>query len=341
MASKRKTPRAPILTQVEAQAEKLSALGRACDISVGGLLIETTETLTEGATVVVRFFVPPERQPIEAAGRVVRVDPGKSMAVAFLGLPESHRLRIVDYIKNIQGTPAEKLLLEPHEPKARQRRSARLPRRVAVVLNWQDETGRQRQEAAETQLVSKYGAMVLSFSELQPGQLVRMAVPDKGKEGLSRVVWAAAAQLPGRVAVGMEFMGVEDFWGVEFPADQQAQPDAPKIARRRSARLPRRIDIVLNWVDELGRVREEFAQTKMLSKHGAAVSSIVNLPVKQHFRLRAPEMAREAESHVVWAQPGDIPGRTDLGVEFLELEDFWGIPFPPDPGTPAAGSPKK
>lgn len=333
MASKRKTPRAPILTQVEAQGEKLSALGRACDISVGGLLIETADTLAEGATVVVRFFVPPQRQPIEAAGRVVRVDPGKSMAIAFLGLPENHRKRIVDYIQSIQGTPAEKLLLEPHAPSARQRRSARLPRRVAVVLNWQDETGRQRQEAAETHLLSKYGAMVLSFSELHAGQLVRMAVPDKGKEGLSRVVWTAAAPLPGRVAVGVEFMGVEDFWGVEFPADQQAAPEPPTIARRRSARLPRQIDVVLNWVDELGRVREEYAQTKMLSQHGAAVSSVVGLPEKQRFRLRAPETNREAESRVVWVQPGDVPGRTDLGVEFLEVEDFWGIPFPPDPGS--------
>ena len=191
MAGKRKTPRAPLLTQVEAQGGQAGTLGRTSDISVGGLLIETPDTLEIGATVVVRFFVPPEKTPIEAAGRVVRCEPGKCMAVAFLGLPDAHRRRIVDYIQKIQGEPAETALLEAPAGTPRQRRSARIPRRVAVVLSWQDETGRPKQEAAETQLLSRYGAQVLAFSELKAGQLVRMSVPDTGKEGLSRIVYSA------------------------------------------------------------------------------------------------------------------------------------------------------
>lgn len=334
MGGKRKNQRAPILTQVEAQSEKAATLGRACDISVGGLLIETPDTLAEGASVVVRFFVPPDRTPIEVAGRVIRCDPGKSMAIAFLGLGDIHRQRILDYIQSVQGAAAEPSLFDTQAGKPRQRRSARIPRRVAVVLNWQDEAGRPRQEAAETQLLSRYGAMVLAFSELKPGGLVRVAVPDTGKEDLSRVVWTAAARVPGRVEVGLEFMNPENVWGIQFPQDQPAAAEAPTVARRRSARLPRRVDVVLNWVDELGRVREEQGETKLLSKHGAAVTSPVPLPVKQHFRLRASEMGREAESRVVWAQPGEVPGRTDLGVEFVEASDFWGIPFPPDPGAP-------
>ena len=51
-------------------------------------------------------------------------------------------------------------------------------------------------------------------------------------------------------------------------------------------------------------------------------------------RLRVPEMNREAESHIVWVKAGEVPGSTDLGVEFLQAEDFWGIDFPPDPGAP-------
>lgn len=334
VAGKRKTPRAPILTQVEAQGAAAATLGRASDISVGGLLIETPDTLAEGATVVVRFFVPPERTPLEAAGRVVRCEPGKSMAIAFLGLPEGHRQRIVEYIQRAHGTPAETLQLEPSAGQPGQRRSGRVARRVAVLLSWQDEAGHPQQEATETQRLSRYGAMVLSFGELKAGGLVRLAVPDSGKEGLSRVVWAAAAPLPGRMAVGLEFMGTEDFWGIDFPVDRPETPAPPKIARRRSARLPRQVEVSLNWVDEWGRVREEYGKTQLLSQHGATVSSVVELPEAQHFRLRAPEMNREVESRVVWARPSPVPGRTDLGLEFLETDDFWGIPFPPDPGSP-------
>jgi len=334
MAGKRKTARAPLLTQVESECGQGQTLGRTSDISVGGLLIETPDTLEVGATVVVRFFVPPEKAPIEAAGRVVRCEAGKSMAIAFLGLPDNHRQRIVDYIRQIQGEPAESTLIETPAGNPRQRRSARIPRRVAVVLSWQDETGRPKQEAAETKLLSRYGAQVLAFTELKTGQLVRMSVPDTGKEGLSRVVYAAAADLPGRVEVGLEVMGADNVWGITFPPDKPQDPDTAKVARRRSARLPRQINVVLNWVDELGRVREESGRTQMVSKHGAAVASPVALAQRQHFRLRVPEMNREAESHIVWVKPGEHPGSTDLGVEFLESEDFWGIPFPPDPGAP-------
>lgn len=334
MGEKRKNSRAPILTQVEAQGDRLalSALGRASNVSVGGLLIETPDTLSEGVTAVIRFFLPPGRQPVEVAGRVVRVEPGRSMAIAFLGLPEGHRQKIVDYVHSIQGTPTEELLLQPRESWPRQRRSARIPRRVSVLLSWQDEAGRRRQETGETHLLSQYGALVLLFSELQPYQLVRLTVPEAGKEATSRVVWAMAAQLPGRVEVGLEFVGVENFWRLEFPPDQLPAANPPgAVSRRRSPRLPRRVDVILNWVDDAGRVNEGYGQTLTLSKHGAALSSLVPLAEKQRLRLQAPEMNREAESRVVWARPGLLPGRTDLGIEFTEAQDFWGIPFPAGP----------
>ncbi|MFQ5723679.1 MAG: PilZ domain-containing protein [Terriglobia bacterium] len=334
MALRRKHPRAPLLTQVEAQGQTAVTLGRTSDIGVGGLLIETPETLAEGATVVVRFFVPPGPTALEAAGRVVRCQPGKSMAIAFLGLPEGHRRRILDYIRRVQGGPSENLPLEPEASQPRQRRSARIPRRVAVVLSWQDEEGHPRQEAAETQRLSRNGAMLLAFNEFTPGSLVRMSVPDTGQEGLTRVVWTAAAEVPGRIYLGVEVMGRENLWGIDFPRDWPPEAEPPRIARRRSARLPRRIDVVLNWVDEYGRVREEEGHTQMLSQHGAAVTLPVTLPVRQRFRFRIPEREREVEAHVVWARPNEVPGRTDLGVEFLGTDNFWGILFPPDPGSP-------
>lgn len=333
MSEKRKNTRVPILTQVEAQGGQSATLGRASDVSLGGLLIETPDTLTEGASVLVRFFVPPERTPLETAGRVVRVEPGKSMAITFLGLPDSHKQKILEYVRTIHGTRAEKEMLEAQQGSPQERRSARIARRVPVVLYWQDEEGRARQEAGETQLLSKHGGAVLAFTEFKTGQLLRVAVPDTGKEGMSRVVWSKPANAPGRMELALEFVGTENLWDVAFPA---ATAPAPATYRRRSARLPMRVEVVLSWVDDRGRAREEEAETEMLSKHGAAVRAPVEIPLRHRLRVRSKDKAREVEAHVVWIKASDVPGSAGLGIEFLESEDFWGIPFPTDTGRPAS-----
>lgn len=336
MAEKRKNTRVPILTQVEAQGDKNATLGRASDLSLGGLLIDTPDTLTEGATVLVRFFVPPERTPIETAGRVVRVEPGKSMGIAFLGLPENHKQKILEYVRTIHGTSAEKAMLEASQGTPQERRSARISRRIPVVLYWQDEEGRPQQEAGETQLLSKHGGAVLAFSEFKRGQLLRVMVPDTGKEGTSRVVWAKPAPVPGRTELALEFVGTENLWDIAF-APPAAAPagEAPATYRRRSARLPLRLEVVLSWTDEMGRAREEKAETEMLSKHGAAVSAPIEIPLRHPVRVRNPKSAREAQAHVVWIKASHVPGRAGLGIEFVAADDFWGMPFPPDAGRPA------
>ncbi len=334
MIEKRKSPRAPILTQVEAQGERLSlsALGRSSNISLGGLLIETPDTLPEGANAVIRFFLPPGTQPIEAAGRVVRVEPGKSMAVAFLGLAEKHRKLILDYIENVQGGLTGKLIVAPSDSWVHLRRSGRLARRLAVMLSWQGEDGRLRQEAAETLALSQHGAQIVTFGDLQPAQLVRIALPETARETSARIVWVAGADVPGKVKAGLEVLGSEDFWGVEFPVDQLAAPEGPRIARRRSARLPRRVDVLLSWREGPG-VREVRGQTLTVSQHGAALTTGAALAEKQQLRLRAPWVNREAESRVIWVRSAGAPGGSQLGVEFLEGQDFWGVAFPADPGS--------
>lgn len=336
MAERRRTVRAPILTQVEAQGERAPVLGRAKNISLGGLLIESPDTLPEGTAVIVRFFLPRQSHPIEAAGRVVRVEPDRTMAVAFLGLPPSQEERIAEYVRTRQTPPLDTTPFEARPSITLLRRTGRVNQRLPVVLSWQDEEGYSRQEATETVNLSKHGVMLLSFSELQPGQLVRVMTPGSGKETLARVVRAAPAQIPGRTEVALEFLATEDYWGIEFPVDRLPEPEGPKVARRRSARLPRRIGVTLNWVDRLGHVHEESGQTQMVSKHGAALRFPITLSPKQRCRVRVPLIGREAESHVVWVRPSEPPRPSALGIEFLETENFWNARFPPDPGSPLA-----
>lgn len=333
MKDKRQTPRAPILTQVETQGDAATALGHARDISVGGMLIETPETLTEGATVIVRFFIPPDPKPIQAAGRIVRVQGGKSMGIAFLGLRESDRKRVSDYIRSVQQASDELLDLQPEPRTDSHRRSARIHRRVPVQLSWQDEEGHTQQEAGETQLLSKHGALLLTFSELQPGQLARLGAPE-GRHAVARVVWVKPAQMIGRMEVGIEILGGENFWGIEFAPHRAGY--VGKRDRRRSPRLPQKIAVVLCWTDEHGRQREEGAETILLSRYGTLVRSPVVLPVEHRLRLRVPETKNEAEAEVIWVQEGEAPEHTELGIEFLEADNFWEIEFPVDEEQPPA-----
>ncbi len=336
LARGQKNVRSPILIQVEEQGERQNCLGRARNISLSGVLMETPDTLPAGAVVIIRFFVPPDRSPIETAGRVVESEPGTSMAIAFLGLPESQKENLLAYLKTVDSTGFPEPVPATDDAEPRQRRSGRLVRRVSVLLNWQDSEGHPRQQAAETLRLSRYGAVVLSFSELPPGQLIRISVPDTGREGSARVVWNAAAELPGRVELGLEFLGAENFWEMAFPSGQPDALDAPKSTSRRSGRLPCRMDVSVCWSDELGRAREETGQTRLLSRHGALLTSLVPLEVGQSLQLHVPDLGREVESRVVWARPGEVPGRTDLGVEFIGTENFWNINFPPSEPAPSA-----
>jgi hypothetical protein len=199
------------------------------------------------------------------------------------------------------------------------------------MLSWQGEDGRLRQEAAETLALSQHGAQIVTFGDLEPAQLLRLALPETARETSARVVWVRGADVPGKVKAGLEVLGSEDFWSVEFPVDQLAAPEGPRIARRRSARLPRRVDVLLSWREGPG-VREVRGQTLSVSQHGAALTTGAALVERQQLRLRAPWVNREAESRVIWVRSAGAPGGSQLGIEFLEGQDFWGVAFPADPG---------
>lgn len=328
MESRRQHSRVPVLTQVESAAPNLASLGRACNLSVGGILIESRETLEEGSDVVVRFFVPPETQPIEAVGRVVRADPGKSMGIAFLGLAESAKQRILHYVQEVQAGevplqwPPSSKLVPPR------RRSARIPRRIAVVLNWQDDAGKSRQEAGETKLLSRYGALLSSYgyTDLESGKVVRMSVPEQGQETRSRVIYSAAAELPGRTEIAIEFVGQQDFWRVTFP------PDIATFlpTRRRSARLRKAVPLELSWETSTGVRQQEAVETHNVSQHGVRVATSSVLDVGRMLQVRQSDTGRYATARVVWRETCPTPGRVEMGLEILGTGNFWELNFGPD-----------
>lgn len=328
MGSQRENDQPPILTQVEAQSPNLVSLGRARNLGLGGILIETPETLPQDAEVIVRFFVPPETQPVEAVGRVVRVETGKSMAIAFLDLPESYKKRLQKYLTRTQ--PAELLqeLAAQQGRREQRRRSLRISRRIPVSVTWLDPEGRPRQEAAETKLLSRHGALLDSYSHtrLEPGKVLCLSLPEGGDEVRSRVVYTTPAEQPGRTCIAIEFIGVDNFWDVSFSADTVTlQP-----TRRRSARQRKTVPVELSWETSTGVRHKEATETLDISQHGAGLTAVGTLPAGRLLQVRLPDSGQVAAARVVWCGPSTIPGRTQMGVEILNRENFWGIQFPND-----------
>ncbi|MCI0404015.1 MAG: hypothetical protein L0212_10900, partial [Acidobacteria bacterium] len=176
---------------------------------------------------------------------------------------------------------------------------------------------------------ARCGAIAARVSaDLIKGQLIWVTEADSNRKAQARVVFAVASQTPGKRAVAFELLGEEDFWGTEFPPAHAPTP----VSRRRSGRVEHGYEVVLVWKDEWGRTREDPAQTRILSDYGAEVVAPIALPVGSRLRLRVPRLDREADAQVISARAGEQPGRVELGLELVGVEDFWDVDIPPEAG---------
>ena len=98
---------------------------------------------------------------------------------------------------------------------------------------------------------------------------------------------------------------------------------------RRSARLPREIDISLIGIDIGGKVIYEHTNTIELSRHGAGVVSRHELAPEQEIIIRCLETNREAEARVVRVSGSQSDSHT-YGLEFLgSTTNIWDVEVPP------------
>lgn len=77
------------------------SIGRTDNVSAGGLLLRTQDTLAPGTEVLVRFHLPPGAAGplIESRARVVRAETGNFMGMQFLNLSELNRTRLEQYVR--------------------------------------------------------------------------------------------------------------------------------------------------------------------------------------------------------------------------------------------------
>jgi len=98
----REHPRIPIDTEVDYFTGGKEYMGRARDISEGGLLIETAEALPQGSVINLILAMPGTAMSVEAEGKVVRMINKMSgglfgMGVKFLDITLEGRKAIADY----------------------------------------------------------------------------------------------------------------------------------------------------------------------------------------------------------------------------------------------------
>ncbi len=109
--------------------------------------------------------------------------------------------------------------LEPEPKKIGKRRDDRVLIRVHVQVRAVAQDGRQVDEAAETAVVSRFGALLRTRSRLKEGSLLTLKLRSSENPHEFRVVWLGDKQGDGRWEVGVEALQPqEEFWGIRFPS---------------------------------------------------------------------------------------------------------------------------
>lgn len=90
-------------TEVQAEAGGKTTSMEACNISIGGMLIKTPNTLNEKQKMKLEFTLPGTNHPLSVRGTVQHVSPGAFMGVAFDDLSPENRAAITNYVNEATG----------------------------------------------------------------------------------------------------------------------------------------------------------------------------------------------------------------------------------------------
>jgi hypothetical protein len=109
------------------------------------------------------------------------------------------------------------------------RRSARIPKEVAILLIGSDIEGKVFSERTKTVVLSRHGAGIISEYKLSAEQELIIRCTDSDKEAEVRVVGQIGAQANG-YTYGVSFVDPHlDFWGVEFPPLSEIDKQASSV----------------------------------------------------------------------------------------------------------------
>jgi hypothetical protein len=102
-------------------------------------------------------------------------------------------------------------------------------------------------------------------------------------------------------------------------------------SRRRSARLPLKMTVILTGKDYEHQSFNETVETVDVGKFGAKILTTRRLRMGTLVSLRRPNSEKTESFRVVYlGQPDPETHKNAVGLELSSIEDFWGHTFPPD-----------
>src|SRR5690348_574091 len=101
---RRRSKRVGLPVRIECKTVSRFILGRCENVSETGILINSRETFDSRREVSIRFGLPPRATgpAVSAAGIVVRVEPGKAMALKFANMSAGCRTCLTQYIQQTE-----------------------------------------------------------------------------------------------------------------------------------------------------------------------------------------------------------------------------------------------
>ncbi len=107
------------------------------------------------------------------------------------------------------------------------RRSSRALVRLPLIVAAKGDGGNVSFLSAETEVVSRHGALIRSESALPVGDTLEITWRNKNRSAEARVVWVKTSKRKGEFEVGIEFVGEEGFWEMMFVPDRQREQKPP------------------------------------------------------------------------------------------------------------------
>lgn len=104
-------------------------------------------------------------------------------------------------------------------PKPERRRKSRVAHKARLILSGVDAEGYNFAEDTETVTVSKNGAAVRTSYVLALGQELSVRMKETNRVGQFQVVWLGKEGSPSEGRIGLEWVAIKRFWGIEFPPE--------------------------------------------------------------------------------------------------------------------------
>ncbi len=107
---------------------------------------------------------------------------------------------------------------------SQKRRSNRIPLEIPIYIRVQKGSALEEEEA-QTQVISRYGAMVVCRQDLMIGDKFQLVKAASGQTAQAHVVWRKKSWPSRAWQMGVEIMGQDNFWGLHW-----SPPPGPAMA---------------------------------------------------------------------------------------------------------------